>query len=228
MPPASVLALGIVILVIVPGSMYTWAFERQSSGYGVTLADRTLRFLAVSLLFHLIVAWPEYWLFRFVQRPDPASGQFAAAWAGVLALVALPALVGTTLGGLYATRSTRSGWAFVRRWLPPERETALLKLALGRDPAPRAWDDIFSERPNVYLRVRLTDDSWIAGRFADRSYAGGFPHDTDLHLEEAWEILPDGTLGDRGLGYAVYVPASAISMIEIMTPSDEEITDAAA
>jgi len=42
--------------------------------------------------------------------------------------------------------------------------------------------------------------------FADDSYAGGQPHDTDLLLDQAWEIASDGTLGDRDLGYPVTCP----------------------
>jgi hypothetical protein len=73
----------------------------------------------------------------------------------------------------------------------------------------------------MYVRVRTTDGTWLAGTFADRSYAGGYPHDADLLLEEAWTISPDdGTLGDQGLGYPVYVPASQIGWLELIRPND--------
>lgn len=219
MLPDSITALLVIVVAVLPGSVYTWAYERQASPYGVTLRDRMLRFISVSLLFHLVLAWPEYAIYRSaiagggILQPM----RFGVLWAGMLLLVAIPGFVGTALGGLYATRTTRHGWQWIRRWLTEDGEGRLLRLMLGRTPAPRAWDDLFSDRPNVYIRVRTVDNWWLAGRFARDSYAGGFPYQTDLLLEEAWSIdQASGQLGDTGLGYAVYVPAVWIAWIEVL------------
>lgn len=228
MPPSNLIGLIAVVIAVLPGSVYTWAFERQVSAYGVTFADRTLRFLAVSVIFHLVLGWPEYGLYRLsiAHRHDVRVGQFALLWSGLALLVAIPASAGTALGGLYASRTGRDTWARLRRWLPAAQEERLLRALLGRDPAPRAWDNLFSERPTVYVRVKTTDQTWIAGLFADRSYAGGFPHETDLFIEEAWAIDEDGVPADHGLGYAVYVPASKIEMMEIVAvPKEDEPDD---
>ena len=77
-------------------------------------------------------------------------------------------------------------------WFSVEREGVLLRPAFGRTPAPRAWDDLFSDRPTTYLRVSVKDGDPVAGLFADGSYAGGFPHDADLLLEEAWGMDQEG------------------------------------
>lgn len=69
--------------------------------------------------------------------------------------------------------------------------------------------------------MRLADNTWAAGRFAAASYAGGFPHEADLFLEEAWEINEDGTLGTDGLGYALYLPAAIIKWFEVVPEEDE-------
>lgn len=226
--PTGAPGLLILLLVVLPGAVYTWAYERQTSSYGVTLADRFLRFVAVSVLFQLVLAWPEYGLYRLAvagHGQQVLSAEFALLWIGAVLLVSLPAVVGTVLGGLYASRTSRSGWRWIRAHLSASAEEAILRLALGRTPAPRAWDNLFSERPNVYLRVRLTTDKWIAGRFAEASYAGGFPHDADLLLEESWVVDPDtGDLGDSGLGFPVYIPAATIEWLEVIAeqPPDEE------
>lgn len=220
MPPTSIAALLILVAAVLPGAMYTWAFERQASGYGVTLADRVLRFIATSVLFHLVFGWPEYFLYRiaFSSGRHLAAGQFAAAWTGALLVVGLPAAVGTIIGGLYATRTTRDGWQRIRRRLSPAAEVRLLRIALGRTPAPRAWDDLFSNHPTVYLRIRTTDGPVVAGLFANKSYAAGYPDSPDLYLEEAWSVEGDGSLG-AALGYPVYVAASQIGWMEIIQPS---------
>ncbi|MHB2022228.1 MAG: DUF6338 family protein [Mycobacteriales bacterium] len=89
-------------------------------------------------------------------------------------------------------------------------------------PRHRAWDDLFCEHPSVYIRVRTVGGLWLAGLFADRSYAGGFPNEGDLLLEEAWEMdETNGELGDSGLGYSVYVPANQIAWLEIVRPIDQ-------
>lgn len=118
----------------------------------------------------------EYPLYRVaLATPEFRAGQFAALWALAMVLVIVPALVGATLGGLYASRGARTGWRLIRAWLSADRETKLLRFLLGRAPAPRAWDHLFSDRPAVYLRVRTVDGTWLAGRFAEQSYAGASP-----------------------------------------------------
>lgn len=219
MLPSTAADLLIVLVAVLPGSIFTWAYERQNSAYGVAFADRVLRFIAVSVIFHLLLAWPEYGIFRVTieGRRQLATGQFALLWAGACLLAALPAVAGTVLGGLYATRTARTGWTWVRRHLSAAGETRLLATLLGRTPAPRAWDDLFSERPTVYLRIQVAGGEWLAGRFAEESYAGGFPNATDLYLEQAWEIdQSTGILGENGLGFPIYIPADTIRWIDVI------------
>ncbi|MCW2744000.1 MAG: hypothetical protein JWM48_550 [Mycobacterium sp.] len=218
--PTSVAAVLVIVIAILPGSSYTWAYERQAASFGVTAADRTLRFIGVSVVLHLLLGWPEYLLYReaFTHRPFGAW-QFAAFWGALVLLLALPGAIGTTLGGLYSTRTTREGWRWVRRRLGPVGERRLLRALLGPDPAPRAWDDFFSERPTVYIRARTHEGSWVGGLFASRSYAAGFPHDPDLYLEEARSVDPvTGELGDVPLGYSIYLPAGTVEWLEIVPP----------
>lgn len=209
--PNTIIGLLVIVVAVLPGLAYTLAFEREAGGYGVTLADRTMRFIAVSVIFHLLAGWPEYWIYRMTleERRGIFAGEFAVLWLAVLLAVALPGAVGTVLGGMYRTRSTRPSW-----------QRKLLRVVLGRDVAPRAWDDYFSERPTTYLRVRTTDGALLAGLFASRSYAAGFPQDPDLFLEQAYRVDPDtGELGDA-LDYPLYIAPGQISWIEIIRPQD--------
>lgn len=80
-----------------------------------------------------------------------------------LAYVAVPAPAGT-LVGVAVRRRRRWVWALV-----------------GRDPAPRAWDHLFADRPVGWVRLKLKSGTWLAGAFAAdgdgrrRSYAAGYP-----------------------------------------------------
>jgi hypothetical protein len=207
--PETALGLLLLVVAVLPGLTYTLAFERQAGAYGVTLADRTLRFIAVSAVFHLVAAWPEYWLWRVTigrgGRID--AGEFAILWAAGILLLILPALTGTLVGQVYVHREDRPRW-----------QQGLLRWTIGPELAPRAWDDFFSERPATYLRVRTVDGTTHAGLFASGSYASGFPQDPDLLLEEAWSIDADSGELLESLGYPLYIAPGQIAWMEIVPP----------
>lgn len=207
MVPSTVVGLLVLLVVVIPGLAYTLAFERQVGNFGVSFADRTFRFIAGSVVYHLLFAWPEYGVYRAVAdagRPLPA-GAFALLWTMTVVEVAVPWVVGSTLGK----------WHRDRAILGPRR-ALLHRLAVGSEIAPRAWDHFFADRPATYLRVHLTDGRMIAGAFADGSYAGGFPNDADLLIESAWRFDPETKLLTEPVGHAVYVPASQIALVEIV------------
>lgn len=217
--PTSLVGLLIVAVAVLPGSTYTWAFERQVSAFGAGLADRTLRFIAISLVFLSLFSWPTYVVYREIFS-DGEFGypDFAVLWGVGIAFMVVPAIGGTAVGGLYATRTERDGWSWLRSRLSAKHEAKLLATLLGRTPAPRAWDNYFTDRPNAFIRVKTVDGFWLAGLFAANSYAGGFPNETDLFLEEAWEIDNDGALGSNALGYPVYIAAQQIAWLEFAQP----------
>lgn len=63
-----------LVAAVLPGAMFTYGFERQAGAFGVTLADRVLRFVAVSVVFDLAYAWPAYLLHRAGAGPPPWDG----------------------------------------------------------------------------------------------------------------------------------------------------------
>lgn len=140
MPPATTLGLLILVVAVLPGSVYTWAYERQASAFGASFTDRTLRFVAVSLCFQLVLAWPEYGAYRFLAASSHGfgTGEFSVVWLVLVILILFPLGFGTVLGGLYATRTTRDGWQWIRRLMSADMELSLLSLLLGRTPAPQS------------------------------------------------------------------------------------------
>ena len=163
--------------------------------------------MAVSLLLDALYAWPAYlgWRAFFAGRAF-GGGQFAVAWCAAVVGVAVPYALGIVLGA-----QSRDGWRRVR----------LIRLLVGRNAAPRAWDKVFTARGDLYLRVRRRDGSWQEGFFGPNSYAGTFPHDHDLLLEQAW---PTGATGPPDAAedrYALYLSAATIDIIEISTTRKE-------
>jgi hypothetical protein len=213
-------ALLATLLGVVPGALYTWELEKQAGAWGVNLSDRVLRFLGVSVLFHLVLAPLTWWLAQQGQhgllRPDTSPWLL---WPVIAIYALVPAALGHAVG--VAARRRRP-WT---RWLT------------GPAPAPRAWDQVFSHQGSMWLRIRLKDpgggdNGWFAGAFAParrgpHSYASGFPHDQDIYLAETVEVDPasgrirlvDGRPKFRGVG--VLMRWEEIAYAEVMSVEGE-------
>jgi hypothetical protein len=139
-----------------------------------------LRFVGVSALLHVMAAPATYVVWRDVVHSGRLSTGRAPLWVWPLLVgyVALP----IALGSLVGTGANR-GWHWVES-------------VTGPDPAPRAWDYLFGQRPDGWLRLRLKSGRWLAGAYATegkgwRSYASGYPEAQDLFLVEAAEVDPE-------------------------------------
>ena len=183
--------LAVVVLGVLPGALYTYGFERQVGRWGVSAADRLLRFVTASALLHALLAPATYQAYRTLvptRRLERGAPLPWWIWLVVLAYVAVPALLGDRVGA--ATRR-RSGWAL---WFT------------GPSPAPRAWDHLFArEGVTGWVRLRLLapgetgapDDGdtapagWLVGAFSGPAepgglggYAAGYPEAQDLYLAD--------------------------------------------
>lgn len=176
--PNTFQAVAVVAVALLPGALYVWAFERQAGRWGIGLGDRLLRFAGGSALFHAAAAPLTYWLWstqwEIVRSGEPVRWWL---WPIVIAYVAVPALGGTIIG------------------LGVRREKRWTTLFTGPDPAPRAWDHLFGQKPDGWIRLRMKSGVWLGGAYADandrRSYAAGYPEPQDLYLAAAAEVDPD-------------------------------------
>jgi hypothetical protein len=165
-------ALAVALLALLPGATYTFAYERRVGGFGVSLSDRLVRFLAASALFAALFSGPGMLLYRrYVASGQLGRGEVNAFWFEVVVLsyVLLP----TAAGALVGTGQVRR-W----RWV-----TALI----GDAPEPRAWDYLWRPGVQGVVRLKLKSGLWLAGIFGtttrgQRSYAAGYPETQDLYL----------------------------------------------
>lgn len=229
--PDTLESLGVFLLAVLPGAMYVWSFERVVGRWGIGLSDRVLRFAAASTVFLAIFAWPLYELrSEYLHHPViDASGQRVYVnqvadaedlpiWLFALPMlyVALPIAAGTAVG-----RSVRAGSSAWRR---------VGLLLAGRDPAPRAWDYVFSSRPAAAVRMRLKPDGpWLGGFYGDRSYAAGYPEEAqDIYLEQAFAMdQSDGSFVRDAdgrpveLGTAVLIRWDEVLFMEFVAEGEE-------
>jgi Family of unknown function (DUF6338) len=199
--PETFQALTVLLLALLPGGLYVWAFERFAGAWGVRLSDRVLRFVEVSAVLHALLAPLTYWLWiEFVRSGRLIAGDVPfALWLVPLLYVSTPILLGSLVGS--ATRH-QARWA---------------KQITGPEPAPRAWDHLFGSHPDGWIRLRLKSGIWLGGAYTretetHKAYAAGYPEDQDLYLAESVEIDPqtgafirqeDGTPVPRGSGILV-------------------------
>jgi hypothetical protein len=182
--PDTAQTLIIAILTVVPGGVYTWAFEQQAGRYGANFGDRVQRFLAVSVLLVTLQLPVLYLAVRHLLREGfkPFEDNLPWwLWLVALAYVAVPFLLGRLVG---LGTAQRARWA---TWIT------------GPAPAPRAWDELFS-RPdlNGWIRVQLSDGRWVCGLWGTStttgltSYASGYPEEKDLLIAEIAETDENG------------------------------------
>jgi hypothetical protein len=175
-------ALAVAVIALLPGASYTYAYERVVGGFGVTLADRLVRFLAASAVFQALLSWPTLVAYRsYVRSGRMERGDIGGWLLEVVSLgyVLLPTLVGTLIGSAY------------------RRRVRLVRLLVGDSPEPRAWDYLWHSGVSGAVRIKLKSGRWLAGlygRLSDtglRSYAAGYPSDGDLYLSAQLQIDPD-------------------------------------
>jgi hypothetical protein len=176
--PDTLQALGVLVIALLPGALYVWAFERQVGRWGIGLSDRALRFIGGSAMFHAAAAplsyglWADHW--DAVRSARPVSWWL---WLVPMLYVALP-----WAGGAFVGSRLRAGRPWTR-WLT------------GPNAAPRAWDHLFAGEVDGWIRLRLKSGAWLGGVFAEangrRSYAAGYPELQDLFLAAAVDTDPD-------------------------------------
>lgn len=190
MTVATFQALFVAILALLPGALFAFAFERGRGAAQSSGADRLLRFVAGSAVFHAVFSGLEYWLYR----RELTSGDFAAGDASLvlvqvtsLLYIAIPLIAGAYLGEASRTQ----GPSFWRR---------AITLITGGNVEPRAWDELWGRRPYGLVRVKLKEGPWVGGYYGPldgvpiRSYAAGFPAtgpDVDILFTQSVLVDPD-------------------------------------
>lgn len=77
-------ALAVTLIAVLPGAVYTFALERWTGAFGVSLSDRLVRFTAASAAFVAVFAGPGY----IVYRDLVATGRLTRGEVNPLALKA--------------------------------------------------------------------------------------------------------------------------------------------
>lgn len=214
--PATLNALLIALVTLLPGSVHTWAFERATGKSDHQAGDRIPHLIAASAIY--LVLWsPAIPIFASIAKSTSAGSAAPVAHyaIAVALLIVLPLIVGSAAGAATVRRHRTGALGWIGRRIG------------GPGHASRAWDYLFATKDLIgTIRVILTDNSTIIGTWARSetigaigeppplSYASGFPGtDRDLYISKVLEIrYPDGSI--QKPGGTVLIPAQSIHYLE--------------
>jgi hypothetical protein len=201
--PSTVLQIVLLILFVLPGISYQFVRERLRGAVAGErqLGERALRAVTASILLdslYAVIAGPA--LVRVVHRDD------AAGWDAVRQQ---PRLVGLLALVLFIVVPAAAA-LLVSLW---QRR----RLAAGYRSIPTAWDHMFRRSGSCFVRARLKDGTWVGGWYGGRSYASSYPEPTEVFLESAWLMNPDGSFASRIDGTAgLYVRMADTDVLELL------------
>ena len=182
--PSTFQGIGVLLIAILPGALCVWGFERISGRWVIGLSDRLLRFFGIAAVFHALAAPATYLIWHSYVR-DGALGKSELVplwlWVVVLLYVVVPLASGGVLAVAVANEKPWTRWVIGRS-----------------DPAPTAWDFVFSDERSAWIRLKLKSGTWVGGAYAEGSYSGGYPEPADLFLAVTAEVDPESGEFARG------------------------------
>jgi hypothetical protein len=206
--PTTVLQLGLLVLVVLPGITYQFLRERWRGPVPGErdLGERVLRSLVASMLLdalYLIVAGPAL--------APLANRTVAKGWDGVVEQAQLLGLLGLLLFLVVPAVAAGTVTWWQRRRLRGARYRS----------TPTAWDRMFQNRGSCFVRMRLKDGAWAGGWYGSQSYATSYPQPAELFLQTAWIMDPDGSFVrpiERSAG--MHVRATDVDLLELLLPPE--------
>ena len=215
--PSTAVQLLIALLLVLPGAVYQVARSRLRGPTpdDASATNRILRALGFSagLDAAYLVLFGPHLLDLIRDGAGKVSFTVAAGharplgWLALLLLIIIPVLAAGlgTVGTLWGPRVRT--WPGIRR-LP----------RITYNPTPRAWDHAFKEAPECYVRLLMTDGSWLGGWCGQKSFVSSYPEPREIFVEKAWSMKADGafdTEQPRSIG--MYVRCDDVRSIEFVS-----------
>lgn len=214
--PSSITQILVTLVLVVPGFVFQGVRIRlRGRTPGDTeITTRILSAIVVSTIFALIyilvlgstIVEPE------TLQDDALGHPRVYALLGLAAAFVVPAVAAYVFAGIAGT----DWWETQRQRLLSDRWTRI-------DPRPSAWDAVFGDIGECFVRVRTREKTWYAGWFGGDSYASSWPDPQTLFVEVAYKIDADGEIGDPVEGSSgAFIDCTGADYIEFLTSPDQE------
>lgn len=208
-------SLLVTLVAILPGALYTYAYERQAGAFGDPTSDRLIRFFTASSVIHGLFAGVYVTVYRRVDN-------FNDVKVCVIELVALGYLLIPLTAGFFLGRGVKKGqhWALV---------------VAGHSREPRAWDRLWGSEHTYLVLVQMKSGAFLGGLFEGSknglsSYASGFDGGKDLYLSRLLEVNPEtgefkrdeeGAVLPEDSGYGALIDGSDIEVVYVKEVQDD-------
>lgn len=215
--PSTAVQLLTALLLVLPGAVYQVARSRLRGPNpdDASATNRILRALgfsaALDALYLLLIGPSLFSLLRddkgVLDWNTAVSNARTLGWLALLLLIVVPiAAAGLgTLATIYGPRWRGRTWL---RWVP----------RISYNPTPRAWDHAFKEAPECYVRLLMTDGSWLGGLYGAKSFVSSYPEPREIFIQEAWSMKPDGAFDmKQPQTIGMYVRCDDVRSIEFVS-----------
>lgn len=221
--PQTVLEIGFVLLMVVPGVVFT-AVRRQLRGptpedqdFSVRLVNAIVASVVFAATYLMIFgSWLTDWIDKSEGSPVKEI-EARPAWFGftVLSLaVVVPAALGVA-AHLRLPKRIDPLVDWVATWM-----NRILRVRVSSSPS--AWDDVAPNRADCFVRVFTADGYWVGGYIpSNQGYVATYPHPRDIFIPVQWQMKPDGSFATEIPGsLGIYIPLTGNERVEWVKPSD--------
>jgi hypothetical protein len=201
-------ALSLLLLTILPGAVLLFSYEYHAGRLAGDANERSLRFVIGTVLVFPYTATLAAWIYtrvlhvpivgsqdEFTNRLENPSG-ISPAWTFLpLAYVLVPWCLGWAAG---------KGRVSLRQRSVKKRATSLV-------PGVVAWDIVFLDPGPKLISAKLRGGPWVAGVFADESFASApAGKEKELVLEAAVQVDDKGQIERDQTGTPILLPGAVV------------------
>ena len=217
--PQTVVQIGFVLLMVVPGVVFT-AVRRRLRGPTPEDQDFSVRLvnaIAASVVFasaYLVLFGPTLveWIKPSNGSPTKLleDGPRRFGWTVLLLAVVVPAVLGVAAH----VRVPQWKWIeTVKAWCL-KCLNAVLRVRVSSSPS--SWDEVAPARADCLVRIFTTDGYWVGGYIpADQGYVATYPHPRDIFIPQQWVMEPDGAFDKPVEGsLGIFVPLGGGERVE--------------
>lgn len=214
--PTTVQQLLVILVAVLPGVVFQFVRERSRGRFARddNFGERVLRAIVAGLVLDAVYLLAlGTWLTDLLGVGRMSPVQTIGTRPREIALVAVL---------LLAIFPAAAAWLWARAQQLRDRTRTSYR------PAGSAWAYVFARQEACFVRIRLSDGTWVGGWYGGRSLASSHPDEGEIFLESSWRMDSAGRFLERVDNTAgVLVRADAIEVLELVrrdAPSEPDTT----
>lgn len=196
-------------LFIIPGYILFTSLETLVPISKKTFLNQTLKFITATLLNYLI--W--FWLIKIIiDNSFYSEKYYLLILFSFIIMVLSPYLLGQIFAIIQKKEIARKIYN---------------KIGFSPiNPIPTSWDYVFSNVPSKsWIKVTLTDDNIIYGKFSGNSYAADDETKLDIYIEKVFDVDDEGNWNAVERSNGILIVHNHIKHIEFFSNEEDSNND---